>query len=209
MSLAHEGNVLTTYRSLRVAMIPLLLILVVATTLETMRGEVCVLGSISAYFHTPVRGAFVFALAGLGACLIAYKGNDPLEDVLLNFAGFMAFLVALVPTTVDSTCAAKYGNVVADANTAEAVRNNVLTLFMMSVLAFGLYQFMPKLVAWSKGRRRLAVAPPVPTPSEDAKRVSGLARLLTAVALVIVLVELALSVSCQARSMTVPTGSRL
>jgi hypothetical protein len=104
MSETYEDNVLTTYRSLRVAMIPLLLILVVAPALETMRGQVCVLGSISAYFHTPVRGAFVFALAGLGACLIAYKGNDPVEDVLLNFAGFMAFLVALVPTTVDTTC---------------------------------------------------------------------------------------------------------
>jgi hypothetical protein len=68
MSEAHEGNVLATYQSLRVAMI-----------------------------HTPVRGAFVLALAGLGACLIAYKGN-------------------------------------ADINTAAAVRNNVLTLFLMAVL---------------------------------------------------------------------------
>ena len=48
-----------------------------------------------------MRGAFVFSLAALGACLIAYKGNDAVEDVLLNFAGFMAFVVALVPTTVD------------------------------------------------------------------------------------------------------------
>ena len=108
MSEAFERNVLTTYRTLRVAMIPLLLMLVVATALESTRGQDCLLGSISAYFHTPVRGAFVFALAGLGACLIAYKGNDPVEDVLLNFAGFMAFLVALVPTTVDGNCPTKY-----------------------------------------------------------------------------------------------------
>jgi hypothetical protein len=193
MSEAHESNVLTTYRSLRLAMIPLLLILVVATTLETMRGHVCVLGSISAYFHTPVRGAFVFALAGLGACLIAYKGNDPVEDVLLNFAGFMAFLVALVPTTVDTTCEEKYGNVVADANTADAVRNNVLTLFLMSLVAICLYLLMPKLVAAAKKRSRLTVATPVPPPpSEDRKKAFTLAHVLGFVALVIVLVELAL-----------------
>ena len=86
---------------------------------------------------SPARGAFVLALAGLGACLIAYKGNDAVEDVLLNFAGFMAFLVALVPTTVDGSCPTKYVNVVADANTADAVRNNVLTLLIVSAAALG------------------------------------------------------------------------
>jgi hypothetical protein len=193
MSETHEGNVLTTYRSLRVAMIPLLLILVVAPALETMRGQVCVLGSISAYFHTPVRGAFVFALAGLGACLIAYKGNDPVEDVLLNFAGFMAFLVALVPTTVDMTCVAKYGNVVADTNTADAVRNNVLTLILMSFVAICLYRLMPKLVAAAKKRRGFPLVTPVPlTLSEDDKNALKLAPILGSLALVIVIVELAL-----------------
>ena len=193
MSETHEGNVLTTYRSLRVAMIPLLLILVVAPALETMRGQFCVLGSISAYFHTPVRGAFVFALAGLGACLIAYKGNDPVEDVLLNFAGFMAFLVALVPTTVDTTCVAKYGNVVADTSTADAVRNNVLTLILMSLVAIALNRLMPKLVAAAKERSGLALVTPVPlTRSEDDKNALKLAPILGSLALVIVIVELAL-----------------
>jgi hypothetical protein len=158
-----------------------------------MRGQFCVLGSISAYFHTPVRGAFVFALAGLGACLIAYKGNDPVEDVLLNFAGFMAFLVALVPTTVDTTCVAKYGNVVADTSTADAVRNNVLTLILMSLVAIALNRLMPKLVAAAKERSGLALVTPVPlTRSEDDKNALKLAPILGSLALVIVIVELAL-----------------
>jgi hypothetical protein len=192
MSETHERNVLTTYRSLRVAMIPLLLILVVAPGLETIRGHVCVLGSISAYFHTPVRGAFVFALAGLGVCLIAYKGNDPVEDVLLNFAGFMAFLVALVPTTVDTLCAEKYGSVVADANTAVAVRNNVLTLLLISGVAVGLYRIMPKLVAAAKKRRGLLTTGTAVPPTANDKNALTLARVLGAVALLMVLVELAL-----------------
>lgn len=200
MSHGHEVNVLATYRSLRIAMIPLLLILVVATVLETLRGEVCVLGSISAYFHTPVRGAFVAALAGLGACLIAYKGNDPLENVLLDFAGFMAFLVALVPTTIDTTCATtgKYAGVVPDANTADAVRNNVLTLILMVLLAVGLNLLMPRLV---EARRRrtggASAAAPVPEPvplvlTADDEKARKLARIWGLVALVIVLVELAM-----------------
>jgi hypothetical protein len=191
MSGAHEGHILTTYRSLRAGTIPLLLILVVAPMLETFRGPVCVLGSISAYFYTPARGAFVLALAGVGVCLIAYKGNDAVEDVLLNFAGFMAFLVALVPTTVDTTCVAKYGNVVADANMADAVRNNVLTLFLMSVLAISLYRLLPRLVAASKRRAGLEATPDLPSLEDDKKAVT-LAGVIGVVAWGIVLGELAL-----------------
>lgn len=204
MSKTFEHNVLTTYRTLRVAMIPLLLMLVVATALESTRGTDCLLGSISAYYHTPVRGAFVFSLAALGACLIAYKGNDPVEDVLLNFAGFMAFLVALVPTTVDDSCPTKYGHIVADANTADAVRNNVLTLLIVSVVFLLLYGFMPRQVHRATSRRGL---PAATSPSEDGEGWSGplatwfrrirrrklrLAGVLGLVTLLIVLVELAL-----------------
>ena len=204
MSPDFERNVLTTYRTLRVAMIPLLLILIVAPALESTRGQDCLLGSISAYFHTPVRGAFVFALAGLGACLIAYKGNDAVEDVLLNFAGFMAFLVALVPTTVDGSCPTKYGNVVADANTADAVRNNVLTLLIVSVVFLLLYGFMPRQVERAKTRKGIDTATSVDGHRSAAGSLVGralrrlrdrnltLAQVLGVVAVGIVLVELAL-----------------
>ena len=186
MSEAHEGNVLTTYRSLRLAMIPLLLILVVSTALETTRGEVCVLGSVSAYFHTPVRGAFVAGLAGLGACLIAYKGNDRLENVLLDFAGFMAFLVALVPTTVDTKCGTKYADVVADANTADAVRNNVLTLLLVSLVGIGLHRLMPRLVAWRMEKLGLAESGTLPEPEVEDPKVVRLARICGWLALLVV-----------------------
>jgi hypothetical protein len=139
-----QRTLFDTYRTLRVAMVPLLLMLVVSTGLESTRGQDCLLGSISAYFHTPVRGAFVFSLAALGACLIAYKGNDAVENVLLDFAGFMAWLVALVPTTVDDSCPGKYAGLVADANTADAVRNNVLSLVTVSVVFLVLYRLMPR-----------------------------------------------------------------
>ena len=134
MTRSHEAAVLNTYRYLRLATIPLLLTLLIAVGLETFRGEPCLLGSISGYFHTPARGAFIGGLFGVGACLIVYKGNDPLEDVLLDFSGFMAFVVALVPTVVDGSCGAKYPPQNLDL-TAAAVRNNVTTLLVATALA--------------------------------------------------------------------------
>ena len=39
------------------------------------------------------------ALMACGICLIAYKGESKVEDYVLNFAGFNAFFVALVPNS--------------------------------------------------------------------------------------------------------------
>ena len=134
MRQSHEAAVLNTYRYLRLATIPLLLMLLISVALESLRGTPCLLGSISAYYYTPARGAFIGGLFAVGACLIVYKGNDPLEDVLLDFSGFMAFVVALVPTIVDTSCGAKYPTQNLDL-TAEAVRNNITTLLIATALA--------------------------------------------------------------------------
>ena len=64
----------------------------------------------------------------------------------------MAFLVALVPTTVDTKCGTKYADVVADANTADAVRNNVLTLLLASLIGVGLHRLMPRSLPSSRSR---------------------------------------------------------
>jgi hypothetical protein len=131
---SREAAVLNTYRYLRLATIPLLLMLLISAGLESLRGEPCLLGSISAYYYTPARGAFIGGLFAVGACLIVYKGNDPLEDVLLDFSGFMAFVVALVPTVADRSCGDKYPAQNLD-GTADAIRNNVMTLLVVTVLA--------------------------------------------------------------------------
>ena len=54
--------------------------------------------SVSAYYYTVSHGIFVASLGATGLGLIVYKGEAITEDMLLNFAGFMAFVVALVPT---------------------------------------------------------------------------------------------------------------
>ena len=59
----------------------------------------CLLGSISAYYYTPVHAVFVGALVAIGITLVALKGRDPVEDLLFNLAGMLAPIVALVPTS--------------------------------------------------------------------------------------------------------------
>ncbi|TQM58512.1 hypothetical protein FBY41_3880 [Humibacillus xanthopallidus] len=95
-----------TYRYLRGAMVGLLLALLVSVVLQWWLGTggSCWLGSISAYYFTPARTAFVGTLCALGITLLAYEGHSPEENVLLDFSGFMALLVAAVPTLPDARC---------------------------------------------------------------------------------------------------------
>ncbi|HEV3472748.1 MAG TPA: hypothetical protein VG408_06025 [Actinomycetota bacterium] len=60
--------------------------------------------SISAYYYTPVRAVFVGAMLTVGFALIVIKGRNSFEDVCLNFAGMLAPVVAVAPTTDWGTC---------------------------------------------------------------------------------------------------------
>lgn len=90
-------DVISTYRHLRLAMIFLLVLLIEAVVLQTVSAG-CAQGSLSAFYYTPVQAVFVASLCALGTCLIVYRGNTDLEDIALNISGFLAFVVAFVPT---------------------------------------------------------------------------------------------------------------
>lgn len=87
----------STYRSLRIALVALVVFLA-ASVIDTRLSAGCWQGSISAYFYTPSHAVFVASLCAVGVSLIVYKGSTRTEDVLLNFAGVLAFAVALAPT---------------------------------------------------------------------------------------------------------------
>lgn len=89
---------LNTYRYLRGGMAALLLMLGTAVAAERLRSG-CWQTSISAYYFTPAQTVFVGSLCALGALLIVYRGSSDTEDVLLNLAGTLAFIVAFVPTS--------------------------------------------------------------------------------------------------------------
>jgi hypothetical protein len=79
-------------------MVVLLVGLGVAVLYQIVRQGWHLLGSVSAYYYTPAQAIFVGALIGLGACMIALKGTNDVEDVFLNLGGMFAAVVAIVPT---------------------------------------------------------------------------------------------------------------
>jgi hypothetical protein len=92
-----SGAVKKSYRYLRLAMVGLLLCLAAAVLYQSW-NQGRLLGSVSAYYYTPAQAFFVGGLIGLGACMIALKGMNTVEDVALNLAGVFAVIVAIVPT---------------------------------------------------------------------------------------------------------------
>jgi hypothetical protein len=71
----------------------------------------CFQTSISGYYYTPVRPVFVGMLMMLSLGLIALRGLDIAEDILLNIAGMFALVVAVMPTTDVGSCAIVTPNV--------------------------------------------------------------------------------------------------
>lgn len=57
--------------------------------------------SISGYYHTPMRNAFVGALVVLGTFLVLYRTVNRVENWLLNLAGAAVLAVAFLPCAPD------------------------------------------------------------------------------------------------------------
>lgn len=137
-----------TYRYLRVSVAVMGLLLFVGIGLDASSGGER-FGSISGYFYSPVRSLFVGALVAIGPALVAIKGRPGWEDMLLDLAGMVIPVVALVPAPRDlgqAVCGAGIERCVPP-DLVGAVVNNVTALAVMGV---------PLLVfAWWTGRRAL------------------------------------------------------
>jgi hypothetical protein len=138
MAIKQGDPVRLTYRYLRVAIVAVVLVLFVSLTMQIAAdhgrlgsGEEWWHASISAYFYSPVQSIFVGALVGIGTCLIAIKGRRGAEEVLLNFAGMFAFVVALVPTPLDAAMCTEQPYCL---DVPERVGNNVGTLLLVGGL---------------------------------------------------------------------------
>jgi hypothetical protein len=151
-----------SYRYLRLAMVGLLLCVAAAVLYQSWRqGDL--LGSVSAYYYTPAQAFFVGGLIGLGACMIALRGMNTVEDVALNLAGVFAVIVAIVPTGRSDYEAALLACQKADAPLlaeldcptvqalADATRANVDNN-LFALLAVGAIALLTSLVvAWRDG----------------------------------------------------------
>jgi cytochrome bd-type quinol oxidase subunit 2 len=121
-----------TYRYLRIALIVLVAALAASVVLERIHAT-HLQESISAYYYTPTHSIFVATFVGMGVCLIVLKGSNDTEDVLLNIAGILAPIVALVPTTEPSNI---YGsNALSITKARILIGNNVVALLIAGVVA--------------------------------------------------------------------------
>ncbi len=100
----EQAYAIRTWRYLRLAMVGVVVALFAAIIAEYLTESRCFQGSISAYYYTPVHGFLIGALVTMGVCLYCLKGNNPLENVLLNLAGMFAPVIALVPTDPPGSC---------------------------------------------------------------------------------------------------------
>jgi uncharacterized protein YneF (UPF0154 family) len=89
---------LDTYRYLRGGM-PVMLVMLASALIVERATATCWQTSISAYYFTGVHAVFIGTICAIGTLLVVYRGSNDTEDVLLNLAGILAFVVAFVPTT--------------------------------------------------------------------------------------------------------------
>jgi len=135
-SLSPEQQVyaIKTWRYLRLAMIALVIGLATAVVYEVVRGGAdCVQTSISAYYYTHAQAIVVGALVAIGVCLICLRGSTEIEDILLNVAGMLAPVVAVVPTPNAGDCASLPG---LPQDPTPNIENNVTALLVMGLVAF-------------------------------------------------------------------------
>lgn len=131
----HSESTTKTYLYLRVGLVALALFLGASLVIELAFGDTRWLGSISAYYYTPVRSAFVGTLIAMGVCLVAIKGRDqPREDLMLNLAGMCAPVVALVPTPLEDSAACGAATRCVPDPFVPGVENNVWALLVVGAV---------------------------------------------------------------------------
>lgn len=94
------GSLGRTYRNLRIAIGSVVVIVVVSVSVAAL--EVGILSSISAYYYTSARSMFVGALIAASLALLVISGRG-LQRVVLDLAGLLAALIAIVPTPIADT----------------------------------------------------------------------------------------------------------
>lgn len=97
MTAPASTSLARTYRYLRIGVAGTVVVIFVSVAVAA--GSVGWLTSVSDYFYSPARDAFVGALVAASLALVALSGRGA-ERALLDAAALFAPLIALVPTTL-------------------------------------------------------------------------------------------------------------
>lgn len=126
-----------TYRDLRLGIVAVIVLLAASVLIEIAQtSPTCVLPSISAYYYTPVQEVFVAALVAIGMCMIAIEAPNEWENLLLNVAGMLTPVVAMVPEPVAYHC---WSGTATPQDAVPKIVNNVWALFLTGVLGIVVY----------------------------------------------------------------------
>ncbi|MET9001337.1 DUF998 domain-containing protein [Amycolatopsis sp. Hca4] len=130
-----DANLVHSYRFLRKAIgiigIALPWVLMIGKSLIWGGG---LLGSISGYYYSELRGVFVGSLCAVGVFLLSYRGYATRGDLISTFAGIAAIVVALFPTTPP-------GNYNGTDQVLAAVHATAATCFFVALALFCLWLF--------------------------------------------------------------------
>lgn len=136
-----ELHVVNSYRYLRLAMVVVTLTVGISLVYEIVESG-CLLGSVSAFYYTPVHSMFVGGLFVVGVALVALIGRDTLEDLFFNFAGFLAPVVALVPGRFPTEACADDGLTALVPIRDRLMANNAFSLLVGFAVALGVAVFL-------------------------------------------------------------------
>lgn len=141
----RDATLLLTYRFLRLGIVAAAVTLGASLAFEIfVNADVCVRNSVSAYFYSPVRTILTGSLMAVGLCLIAIQGDNDVEEVSLNMAGMLAPMVAVIPTSMSTTCDPVESLSAADRSAAidamttatrDGLQNNAVAYFGVLVVA--------------------------------------------------------------------------
>lgn len=155
-----------TYSGIRLGVVMVILALGFAVWREIASApDGCVQRSLSAYFYTPVRPVFVGALLLIGFAMIVMWGKTSAEDAVLNVAGLLLSVVALVPTLDANYCSlpASVRGGAPESQAAQISDNDLIkanaetvarsfTALMFAFVVILLLVAVLTLRAWSRGR---------------------------------------------------------
>ena len=147
---------LRTYRYLRIALGALIIVIFTAVAVATVT-EGRVLGSISAYFYTPARSAFVGAIVASAVALLALSGHRA-ERALLDTAGLLAPLIAVVATPVRSAAECGPELTCVPDRVIPDIENGMLTYLLIGTAAWLTVVILTitRIVEWRVARISLA-----------------------------------------------------
>jgi hypothetical protein len=150
-SMIDNRYAIKTYRYLRLAMVALVGLLFTAVLVEWWHtGRSCFQTTLSAYYYTPAQAVFVSSLVAIGVLMVVLKGNTEVEDVLLNLAGMLAAVAALVPTPGKGEC---WSTAVNTDNTAADVANNIAALLIVAALVLIVMLMVAVRAGWPGAAR--------------------------------------------------------